>query len=259
MLKVTPLPAFNDNYIWLLQQPGSARCWVVDPGQADPVKRYLAQHDLQLEGILLTHHHPDHTGGVKALANEGVTIIGCVHDVYRLPPLSQQVAEGSRFQVLGETVQVLEVPGHTLGHIAYVFPDHQPPLLFCGDTLFSAGCGRLFEGTAEQMHTSLQRLSQLPAETQIYPAHEYTQANLKFAAQVEPDNDAIAARITQADAQRDGQQPTLPVRLSEELTYNPFLRVKNPAIRGRLEQRADMTLLEDSRAFAVLRAWKDET
>ncbi|ODC02940.1 hydroxyacylglutathione hydrolase [Terasakiispira papahanaumokuakeensis] len=258
MLKVTPLPAFNDNYIWLLQQPGSSRCWVVDPGQAEPVQRYLAQHELQLEGILLTHHHPDHIGGVKALASEGVTLVGCVHDVYRLPPLSQQVAEGSRFQVLGETVQVLEVPGHTLGHIAYLFADHQPPLLFCGDTLFSAGCGRLFEGTAEQMHTSLQRLCQLPGETQIYPAHEYTQANLRFAAQVEPDNDAMTARITQTEAQRNAQTPTLPVRLSEELTYNPFLRVSNPLIRQRLEQRAEMTLPEDSRAFAVLRAWKDE-
>lgn len=260
MLDVIALPAFNDNYIWLIRSRGDARCWVVDPGDAEPVRRYLQQHRLQLEGILLTHHHKDHIGGVPSLWQPGITLVGSVQDVYRLPALTLQVSQGDRFQMLGHTLQVLEVPGHTLGHIAYFIEDQQPPLLFCGDTLFAGGCGRLFEGTREQMHASLQSLARLPASTRVYAAHEYTLSNLKFALQVEPDNTALQQRLEACETLREQQQPTLPSDLATELATNPFLRIDQPGVRQSIRTRfPDQPSQESAEIFGLLRHWKDIT
>lgn len=258
MLDVIALPAFNDNYIWLLRLRGDQRCWVVDPGEAGPVQRYLQAHDLRLEGVLLTHHHADHIGGVADLAKPGVTLVGSMHDIYRLPPLNVQVTAGDRFQVLGNTVQVLEVPGHTLGHIAFYIADQEQPLLFCGDTLFASGCGRLFEGTPEQMHASLQSLAQLPDHTQIFAAHEYTLKNLDFALQVEPNNSRLQVRQEECQAKRANQQPTLPSYLELEKATNPFLRVDQPSVIEAAQKRANNSdLQEPAEVFAILRQWKD--
>ncbi|SFX42515.1 hydroxyacylglutathione hydrolase [Marinospirillum alkaliphilum] len=259
MLDVITLPAFNDNYIWLLKSRGDKRCWVVDPGEAEPVQHYLKTHELTLEGILLTHHHADHIGGVAALMKAGVTVVGSVQDVYRLPPLNLQVTQGDRFQLLGHTVQVLEVPGHTLGHIAYFIEDQHPPLLFCGDTLFAGGCGRLFEGTPEQMHASLQALARLPDTTRVYPAHEYTLSNLKFALQVEPDNLQLQQRMTECQQLRDKGQPTLPSTLADEKATNPFLRISQPTVVRCLARRfPDQPATAPAEGFALLRGWKDK-
>lgn len=258
MLDVIAIPAFNDNYIWLLRLRGDQRCWVVDPGQAAPVQHYLATHDLMLEGILITHHHADHIGGVAELTQPGVTLVGSAQDAHRLPPLSLEVEAGSRLQVLGQTLQVLEVPGHTLGHVAYLISDQQPPLLFCGDTLFAAGCGRLFEGTAEQMHASLQTLAALDASTLVYAAHEYTLSNLKFALQVEPDNPDLQARYTKCLELREAKRPTLPSSLAEEKATNPFLRAHQDSVRKAAAAFSQQAGLEEpSAVFATLRRWKD--
>lgn len=258
MLDVIALPAFNDNYIWLLRLRGDKRCWVVDPGEAAPVQRYLQAHDLHLEGILLTHHHADHIGGVAELAKPGVILVGSLQDVYRLPPLNLQVTAGDRFQLLGNTAQVLEVPGHTLGHIAFYIDDQDPPLLFCGDTLFAAGCGRLFEGTPEQMHASLQGLAQLPDATQVFAAHEYTLNNLKFALQVEPNNAQLKARQEECQALRAKQQPTLPSTLGQEKASNPFLRVTQPEVIEAAQRFSKNPDLKDAtEVFATIRQWKD--
>lgn len=258
MLDVIALPAFTDNYIWLLHARGDRRCWVVDPGEAEPVQRYLQAHDLSLEGILLTHHHPDHIGGVAALAGPGVTLIGALQDSYRLPPLTLQVTGGDRFQLLDHTFQVLEVPGHTLGHLAFYTDSGTRPRLFCGDTLFAAGCGRLFEGTPEQMHASLLSLAQLPDSTQVYAAHEYTLKNLEFALQVEPDNLQLQARLAECMSLREAQQPTLPSVLGLEKQTNPFLRVDQPqVILAAQEFSQQPDLQEASEVFRVIRQWKD--
>ena len=259
MLDVISIPAFNDNYIWLLRTAGDKRCWVVDPGDAAPVQRYLQAEGLQLEGILLTHHHADHIGGVMELAVPGVTVIGALQDVYRLPPLNVQVTGGDRFQLLGHTLQVLEVPGHTLGHVAYVAEDHQPPLLFCGDTLFAGGCGRLFEGTAEQMHASLQSLARLPDTTRVYAAHEYTLSNLEFASRAEPNNQALQQRLQDCRDKRAQNLSTLPSTLAVEKSTNPFLRVALPSVKTTLQQHfPDQACHEEADAFRLLRSWKDK-
>lgn len=259
MLDVISIPAFNDNYIWLLRTAGDKRCWVVDPGDAAPVQRYLQAEGLQLEGILLTHHHADHIGGVMELAAPGVTVIGALQDVYRLPPLNVQVTGGDRFQLLGHTLQVLEVPGHTLGHVAYVAEDHQPPLLFCGDTLFAGGCGRLFEGTAEQMHASLQSLARLPDTTRVYAAHEYTLSNLEFASRAEPNNQALQQRLQDCRDKRAQNLSTLPSTLAVEKSTNPFLRVALPSVKMTLQQQfPDQACNEETDAFRLLRSWKDK-
>ncbi len=258
MLEVHPIYAFNDNYIWLLKNTDDKRCWVVDPGDAAPVEDYLQANDLTLEGILLTHHHNDHIGGVAELAKSGVKVVGFAKDAQRLPTLTQAVKQGDRLQILGHSVKVLEVPGHTLGHIVYFIETKQQPLLFSGDTLFAGGCGRMFEGTPEQMHTSLQSLAVLPADTQVFAAHEYTLSNLNFALLVEPNNAALQERLIQCQQLRTAQQPTLPSILAAELATNPFLRVTQPEVLATLQARhpsADLT--QPAEAFKLLREWKN--
>ncbi len=223
MFSISFIPAFKDNYIWLLTR--GQRAAVVDPGDAIPVVARLEAEGLTLESVLVTHHHADHQGGIASLverwnpavfAPAGESITGCNH------PLNG----GERIEILGETINVMAVPGHTLGHLAYLAPG----ALFCGDTLFGAGCGRLFEGTAAQMSASLDRLAALPDETRVYCAHEYTEMNLRFALAVEPDNPALRRRVAEVAARRAAGLPSVPSTLAEEKASNPFLRCAEPAV-----------------------------
>ncbi len=257
MIQITALPAFSDNYIWLLQDAARQHCAVVDPGDSAPVQAWLAAHPgWQLTDILVTHHHPDHTGGIAALkAQTGARVLGPALEA--IPARDLALEDGQEVRVLGLDFQVLHVPGHTAGHIALFAEDGGQPLLFCGDTLFSAGCGRLFEGSAEQMHASLQRLAALPAPTRVYCTHEYTQSNLRFALAVEPDNLALRERAAEVERLREQGLPSLPSTLATERASNPFLRVTEPAVRKKAAERADGQPTTDSGIFAALRRWKD--
>jgi hydroxyacylglutathione hydrolase len=252
MLQVIPLPAFRDNYIWLLHDDGSAV--VVDPGDAAPVFNYLSLHGLSLVGILVTHHHDDHVGGNQELLERfDVPVYGPRQEP--IPGLTHPVEESSSVGIpaLGLDFRVLDVPGHTRGHVAY----YGSNLLFCGDTLFGCGCGRLFEGTAAQMHRSLQKLAALPGDTGVYCAHEYTLSNIRFAKAVEPDNPDLLAREQEALATLARHQPTLPSTISLERRTNPFLRAGQPAARAAAERHAGHALGDELAVFATLREWKN--
>ncbi len=258
MIDVHAIPAFTDNYLWLLVRGSSAV--VVDPGDAVPVRATLASKGLNLAGILITHWHPDHIGGLPQLATHDMPVYGPAAEAPRIPGLTQALKEGDRIEVLGTTFSVLELPGHTLGHIAYYSApssEAENGLLFCGDTLFSAGCGRLFEGTAQQMHAALTRLAALPAQTPVYCTHEYTLSNLAFAWAVEPDNPALRARITAVRELRARNLPSLPTDIGLERASNPFLRVDAPTVRKSAETWAATELATDAQVFAALRRWKD--
>jgi hydroxyacylglutathione hydrolase len=253
MLQIIPIPAFKDNYIWLLHN-GTPACVVIDPGDATPVLRYLAEQRLHLSAILLTHHHNDHCGGVSALLEQfNIPVFGPAQD--GIKTITQAVRHGQTVALpkLGSYLQVLEVPGHTAGHIAY----YGHGALFCGDTLFLAGCGRLFEGTAEQMYHSLCLLAELPDDTQVYCAHEYTLANLAFARVVEPDNQAIMQRIQYVESQRNANMPSVPATLATEKATNPFLRCHLPVVQRAAEQLASKPLNNAIEVFQVIRSWKD--
>jgi len=242
ILAVTALPAFNDNYIWLLVRGGEAA--VVDPGDAAPVRRALERDSLRLSAILVTHHHGDHVGGVEELkALSAATVYGPAHE--DIPGIDRPLSGGAAVEVLGSRFTIIDVPGHTSGHIAYFGPDETPPLLFCGDTLFACGCGRLFEGTPRQMLASLDALAALPDTTRVYCAHEYTLSNIRFALTIEPSNSALRARAEQAARLRDQGEPTVPSTLALELATNPFLRCDMPEVRasavGRTAHPVDRT------------------
>ena len=225
-LEVLPIPAFKDNYIWLIKH--GHRVVVVDPGDAGPVIETLNHNSLELGAILITHHHADHIGGVAALlSNHSVPVFAPERGCYDFP--HTPVAEGDHIHLdaIELELMVMEVPGHTLDHVAYYGANR----LFCGDTLFSAGCGRLFEGTAAQMYASLQRLAALPGNTMVYCTHEYTEHNLRFARMLEPGNNALVTRQQQAAALRQSGQPTLPTNIALERETNPFLRCDIAAIR----------------------------
>lgn len=252
MLEIIPVPAFDDNYIWLLVQGGHAA--VVDPGDAEPVLAYLRQHQLTLCAILCTHHHGDHVGGNRELlAAFDVPVFGPAAE--NIPGRTQKVSEGSKVALpeLGIELQVMEVPGHTAGHVAY----YGAGSLFCGDTLFACGCGRLFEGTPAQMYDSLSRLAALPGATKVYCAHEYTLANIRFARAVEPGNRDLAQRESRDRASREQGRPTLPSTLDLELRTNPFLRCGQPEVLATATQRAGRSLGDGVAVFAALRAWKN--
>ena len=254
-MELIALPAFGDNYLWLLHD--SAHALVVDPGDATPVQQVLHHHGLRLTGILVTHHHADHTGGVATLREAtGATVYGPARE--RIPEPYQALVGDDVITVLGLRWRVIDVPGHTSGHIAYLTDDvNGAPLLFCGDTLFSGGCGRLFEGTPAQMLASLDILAALPTETRVCCAHEYTLANLRFARAVEPGSSALEAYQRRCEALRAEGTPTLPSSIGIERAINPFLRSREPSVTHAV--RALYPAATDEVAvFAALRQWKNE-
>ena len=244
------LPAFEDNYIWLLRDD-CGRTLVVDPGDASPVLAALG--DAPPLAILLTHHHGDHIGGVAALlARWPDTPVFAPHDD-RIPQATRRVADGERLAIGDWHFEVLAVPGHTRSHVAY----HGEGLLFCGDTLFSLGCGRMFEGTPPQMQASLARLAALPGDTRVCCAHEYPLVNAVFAQAVEPGNPALRERVAEVRVLRAAGRPTLPTTLAEERACNPVLRCDVPAVRAAAEAHAGHPLADAAAVFGTLRAWKD--
>lgn len=255
-LSISPLPAFSDNYLWLLNR--GRRAVVVDPGDAEPVLKALASRQLQLDAILVTHHHGDHVGGVEKLRSRtGATVYGPRSE--RIEGVDVAVAEGDRVTVLDTDFTVIEVPGHTAGHIAYFSGALDPPVLFCGDTLFGCGCGRLFEGTPAQMLGSLDRLASLPGATRVYCAHEYTLANIRFALAVEPGNSELQRRAHDAKAQRERGEPTLPSTIGLELQTNPFMRSDSDAVRDAAIAHAGTSAVRSrTDVFATLRTWKND-
>lgn len=252
-MKVTAIPVFRDNYVWAIHDDHAAI--LVDPGEATPILTWLEARQVKPVAILVTHHHADHVGGIKDItARHSVPVYGPALE--NIPERTHPLRGGETLHIdaLGLSFQVLATPGHTLGHLCYV--GHGG--LFCGDTLFSCGCGRLFEGTPAQMHDSLSRIRSLPPETQVYCAHEYTLGNLAFALEVEPDNAALHRRLAEVRALRDRGLPTLPVDLATEIATNPFLRFDEPSITVAASQHAGRPLEPGLAAFTAVRAWKDE-
>ena len=255
MLKIIAIPAFTDNYLWLLHD--GQRALVVDPGDAAPVLRTLTEQNLMLDSILVTHHHPDHIGGVAQLRNQtGAKVYGPATE--NIPKPYEGLCEGNVISALGISFQVIDIPGHTAGHIAFYAPEiNAKPLLFCGDTLFSGGCGRLFEGTPAQMLASLDKLAALPPTTVVCCTHEYTLSNLRFAVAVDPANSELLDYQAHCTALREAHQPTLPTTLAQELLINPFLRTRQPALLAAARQ-FDPAANDDTAVFTAIRQWKNQ-
>jgi hydroxyacylglutathione hydrolase len=258
-MKLTAWPAFTDNYIWMLHDESCAV--VVDPGDARVVQQVLQSHSLNLSAILLTHHHADHTGGVGELRSDsGCAVYGPAGEV--MPEPLTRLSGGDGVQAMGLDFSVMDVPGHTAGHIAYYCAAFEgQPLLFCGDTLFSGGCGRLFEGTPAQMLASLDSLAALPGNTRVCCTHEYTLSNLRFARAIEPDNTALAAYEKQCITLRAHGQPTLPSSIALEQQINPFLRSRESAVIQavqRFKPQASLQADNEVAYFAALREWKNQ-
>ena len=252
MLEIVPLPAFQDNYIWTLRSGTQAA--VVDPGEARPVQDYLAKEGLSLVAILATHHHPDHVGGIAELVKRAkVPVFGPKGEP--IPALTHPVGQDDSAVIpaLDASFSVLDIPGHTRAHVAY----YGLGSLFCGDTLFACGCGRVFEGTAAQMLDSLSKLAALPDETRVYCGHEYTLANIRFARAVDPGNAELAAREQRAQRLRDAGRPTLPSTLGEERATNPFLRCAEPAVVESANKYLGGRIADPVRVFAAIREWKN--
>ncbi len=251
-VQIEPVPAFRDNYLWLLHS--GRRAAVVDPGDAAPVLRALEARQLHLEAVLVTHHHADHVGGVAALVQaHGAHVFGPAHSP--VAQIDTRLQGGDTITVLDQPFTVLDVPGHTLDHIAYWCA----PLaaLFCGDTLFAGGCGRIFEGTPAQMYASLARIAALPDDTGVYCAHEYTLSNLRFAVAVEPGNADLLQRQRDCEQLRAHGEPTVPSTLAMERASNPFLRCAQATVREAVQGHSPGTPSDPAAVFAALRAWKD--
>ena len=255
MLQIEPIPAFSDNYIWLLRDDAGEEAWVVDPGDAQPVIDRLDGLNLNLTGVIITHHHFDHVGGLDILCAKYQCRVYGPHNP-AITQVTDRLADGDVATVLGREFRVLEVPGHTLDHIAYFHYSDQPVLL-CGDTLFAGGCGRVFEGTAPMMHKSLRSLAALPAATRVYCAHEYTLANLAFASAVEPGNVALQERVSEAQATRARDEATVPSTIGLELATNPFLRCESGDLVASLREQGKLAGETGDEVFATVRSWKD--
>jgi hydroxyacylglutathione hydrolase len=256
LMTLIPLPAFQDNYLWLLHD--GHRALVVDPGDAQPVLAFLQQAGLQLEAILVTHHHADHIGGLDQLRDAtGAAVFGPARE--RIPEPLARLSQGDAITALGLRFEVIDVPGHTAGHIAYFSREVDGiPLLFCGDTLFSGGCGRLFEGTPAQMLASLDALAALPANTRVCCTHEYTLANLKFARAVEPANAELVQYTQRCEALRARQLPTLPSSIEQEKKINPFLRTRLPVVARAAQAFNGADLRDEVAVFGAIREWKNQ-
>lgn len=257
-MRLQPLPARVDNYIWILRNE-QGRALVIDPSEAGPVFDAADREGLVPAALLLTHHHDDHIAGAVPILQRwhGTPVHGPDDD--RVGLAMHRPADGETFEVEGWRITALHVPGHTRSHVAFFVEDTdgEPPVLFCGDTLFSLGCGRLFEGDAAQMETSLGRLAALPPDTRVCCGHEYTLANAAFAAVVEPDNAALRRRTKEARTMRDANRPTVPSTLGDELACNPFLRCDQPAVIAAVADRLGRQPADRVETFATLRAWKD--
>lgn len=252
MLAIHAVPAFKDNYIWILERDGRAAC--VDPGDDGPVEDFLAERGLKLAAVLATHHHADHVGGLPALAARWkCPTFGPAREV--AAHLDTRLREGDRFDVpgIGVSLETLDIPGHTAGHIAL----HGDGMVFSGDTLFACGCGRVFEGTPAQMVESLGKLARLPGATRVYCGHEYTVANIRFAQAVEPGNRALDARKERDTAKQLRGEPTLPSTIADELATNPFLRCRVADVAASAERHAGRALANEVDVFAEIRAWKN--
>ena len=254
-LNIEPIPAFDDNYIWLLSQEGYDGCVVVDPGDEEPVIDALQQRGLRLDAILITHKHGDHVGGIAGLQAEwpDVEVYGPANEPIKRLKHKLRGGDIVELEGLGVSFDVLDVPGHTEGHIAYTGEG----ALFCGDTLFACGCGRVFSGTFEQLSDSLQALAELPADTRCYCAHEYTLDNIGFAKWVEPENMDLLTREQRAKELRAAGQPTVPSILGEEILTNPFMRTDEPAVIAAAEKWVGESLSSPTEVFHALRTWKD--
>jgi len=252
MINIEPIKAFSDNYIWLVTtNEGSI---VIDPGESINTLDLLKNKKMHLSAVLITHHHFDHTGGISDLnKNNTLDVYGPNNDI---ESITKRVINGDVINVIGLSFEIIEIPGHTLDHIAYYSFNEGNPILFCGDTLFSGGCGRIFEGTHEQMHNSLQRLKRLPKNTKIYCGHEYTESNFKFASEVDPLNEDLQLRLNEVKELRKLEIPTLPITLESELKTNPFLRCDNKDIQESIHNRFNTPKIEVD-VFKVIREWKD--
>jgi hydroxyacylglutathione hydrolase len=258
MLQIHTIPAFEDNYFWVIQPDTQLPySYIVDPGSAQVVHDYLTQHQLQLKGILLTHHHHDHIDGAAELREKYQCPIYGPKSV-RIPQVTHPLSESDSLTLGNQTAKILEIPGHTLDHIAYLIETaDQPPHLFSGDTLFGAGCGRLFDGTAALLYASLQRIAELPEDTLVYGGHEYTLANIRFALTIEPDNTELQARQTLETEKCQQGIATLPAQLGVEKRTNPFLRCHLNSVRGSVAQISGNTFATDAEVFTGLRLIKD--
>ncbi|MDO5668068.1 MAG: hydroxyacylglutathione hydrolase [Alcaligenaceae bacterium] len=258
-IEIYPVPAFNDNYIWIIRQGDNAIA--VDPGQAEPVIQDLTSRGLNLKAILITHHHNDHTGGVRDLLEiYDARVYGPAFETRPIPALDDALVEGDSIKIEGidSEFQVLEVPGHTMGHIAYTATINiNQAVLFCGDTLFSCGCGRLFEGDSRLMLQSIDKFREMPQNTNIYCAHEYTLSNIDWALTVEPTNEALQDWRTRALELRSQDLPTLPTTIAQEQATNPFMRVREPAVIQAAESYVGAELKEAEAVFGALREWKN--
>lgn len=257
MFTVTPIPAFSDNYIWALtEQTAPDRAVVVDPGDAAPVLEWLTSHQLKLDAILITHHHADHTGGVANLLKQfDIPVYG--PDSSPFDGITHPLKQGDTLELLGLTLHIQAVPAHTRDHISYFQPEGSGQL-FCGDTLFLAGCGRLFEGTARQMLDAMKYFAGLPDTTEVYCTHEYSLSNLRFAATVEPKNQAITAVQENCHSLRNADKPTLPSTIGQEKTINPFMRTAQDAVAASAEHFSGNALNSEVEVMAALREWKNQ-
>lgn len=253
-LKVLPIPALKDNYIWMIIDESRKAAWVVDPGESKPVIAALQKYHLELQGILITHHHWDHSNGVGELKVAFNSLTICASHLSQVSGVTNSFKDQQSFPILSSRCVALEIPGHTLDHMAFLVAEQ---LLFCGDTLFSVGCGKIFEGNPEQMYQSLQKLSQLPDNTQVYCGHEYTLANLQFAVQVDPHNPKLKKKLETVMQLRKNNICTLPSSLEEEKQINPFLRCSNPEIIQAVNRYAGKSLSSPVEVFYHLREWKN--